>query len=320
MSDNAIIGTTIGFLVLSLAFYLFTVVYASNRVYILTLKRKDKTMWGRTVSERNERMLKMDAEGQRWQKAHDAYRQDVHIVHDELNLYGEYYDLGFNKAVIILSGRTESLRYGYYFSAPYSQSGFNVLVIDSRAHGLSDGEYNTVGFEESRDALAWVRFLHETYHLETILFHGICIGAAAGMLAITSPECPNCVKGMVTEGMFANFAESMKNHLIERKKLLFPIMPCIDFWSRKYTGHSMKYGPIDVISQMDKPLLMLQSLEDKYSSPDKARLMYDMCPSHNKRLVLFEKGNHSMLRLTDTTRYDDSIKSFLATLTEKNYN
>ncbi|MBE6978095.1 MAG: alpha/beta hydrolase [Ruminococcaceae bacterium] len=297
---------------LSIGFYFFSVIFASYCIYTATLKRKDKDHWGRTISIRTELTEKMDAEGMAWQSAHDTFRKDVHILRNGLNLYGEYYDMGSDKVAMILSGRTESLRYGYYFAKPYADSGFNVLVIDPRAHGFSDGQYNTVGFEESRDALAWVRFLEENFQIKTVVFHGICIGAAAGMLAITADDCPSCVKGMVTEGMFANFGCSMRNHLIERKRLMWPVMQCIDFWMKHYTGHSMMRGPIDVIDKMDKPLLMIQSKMDKYSTPENARKLYDKCPSREKSLVLYETGDHSMLRITDTEKYDSAIKDFLA--------
>lgn len=311
MTKETIIAVVVGFVLFSVSFYLFSVVVASYIVYIKTLKRRSKEQWGRSISIVTDQTVQMDKEGQEWQREHNAYKQDVHIVNNGLNLYGEYYDMGHKRAVVILSGRTESLRYGYYFARPYSESGFNVLVIDPRAHGYSDGEYNTFGFEESKDALAWVRFLEETYHLESVVFHGICIGAAAGMLAITSPDCPSCVKGMVTEGMFSRFWESVRNHVIEHKRLMFPIMQCIDFWCKHYGGHSMRTGPIDVIHKMDKPILMIQSKMDIYSTPEYAIKMYEMCPSAEKKLVLFEKGGHSMLRLTDTETYDTEIAAFL---------
>lgn len=311
MSTDVIIGILVGVVLFSIFFYLFSIVLASYLIYVKTLKRRSKDQWGRTISVVNERTVQMDNEGLEWQREHDFGRIDVHIVNEGLNLYGEYYDLGYDKAVIILSGRTESLRYGYYFAKPYSEAGFNVLVIDPRAHGFSDGEYNTFGFDESKDALAWVRFLNSEFGINSIVFHGICIGAAGGMLAITSPDCPCSVKAIVTEGMFPNFGESVKNHLIERKKLMFPIMYCIDYWSKKYTGHSMRKGPIDVISKMSKPILMLQSKTDRYSLAENAKKMFELCPSAEKKLVLFETGDHSMLRITYTDRYDNEISMFL---------
>ena len=314
MSTELIVSIVIGWLILSLGFYLFSIVYASYCIYTQTLKRRSKEQWGRTPVLEHEPSKQMDREGLAWQAQYSAFKQDLHIVNQGLNLYGEYYDLGSDRAVMILSGRTDSLRYGYYFAKPYADSGFNVLVIDSRAHGLSDGEYNTLGFEESKDNIAWVNFLAKEYGIKTVVFHGICIGAAGGMFAITSPDCPSCVKGMVTEGMFINFGESMKNHLIERKKLWFPVMQCIDHWCKKYTGHSMMKGPIDVIAGMKKPLLMLQSKADPYSTWENAIKLYDHCPSQDKKLVLYEKGGHSLLRVTDTEAYDSEISAFLQKL------
>lgn len=305
----------LGFVLFSVFFYLFSIVFASHRIFIKTLSRQSKDQWARGApSSQNPSHLQMDREGLAWQEKFNSCKKDVHIINDGLNLYGEYYDLGYDKGVMILSGRTESLRYGYYFAKPYTDSGFNVLVVDPRAHGYSDGTYNTLGFEESKDAIAWANYLSKEFGIKTLVFHGICIGAAGGILAITSPQCPQCVKGLVTEGMFPNFAESMKNHLIERKKLLFPIEQCIDFWMKRYTGHSMKNGPIDVISGMNKPLLMIQSKMDKYSTAENAKKMFVLCPSKEKKLVLYEKGDHSMLRITDTETYDSEIAMFLQRL------
>lgn len=311
MEPEIVIGILAGVILLGILFYLFSLDYATHCICTATLTRKDKEKWGRRLSSDDERAVRMDEIGLEWQRKYDSLKKDVHIVNDGFNLYGEYYDLGSDKTVIVLSGRTESLRYGYYFSIPYTEAGMNTLVIDSRGHGLSDGKYLTVGFEESKDVLAWARYLHENHNVKSVILHGICIGAAGGMLAITSPECPDYIDGLVTEGMFANFGESMKNHLIERKRNFFPIMWYIDFWMKRHTGHSMLKGPIDYITKMDRPLLMIQSLKDKYSTPDNAKIMYEMCPSNEKQLVLYETGDHSMLRITDTLKYDTAVTEFL---------
>ena len=304
----------IGLAVSAIGFGIFAPFYAAHLVYTKVLKRESKAHWGREVSSDHPKALQMDEIGMQWQREHDQYRQDVHIVRDGDNLYGEYYDLGYDKAAIILSGRTESLRYGYYFAAPYSRFGCNILVIDPRAHGLSDGQFNTVGFEESLDALAWTRFLADSKGVKSVVYHGICIGAATGMLAITHDDCPACVRGIVTEGMFINFRESMKNHLIERKKPVFPILQCIDFWMKRYTGHSMSKGPVDVIGKLNKPILMLQSKEDRYSTCTNAKKLFALCGTEQKQLVLFDHGEHSMLRITDTEKYDLAITNYLTGL------
>ena len=288
---------------------------ASYCVYNSTLRRRNKTQWSREMpADLPDDSKQMYLTGHEWAKENADKKNDVHIVNDGLNLYGEYYNFGFDRCVMILSGRTESLKYGYYFAIPYSQNSCNVLVFDPRAHGLSDGEFNTVGFEESKDIIAWAEYLRDNHNVKEIIFHGICIGAAGGILALTSGKCPDIVRGIVTEGMFPNFAESMKNHLIERKKPVFLMYDLINARMKHYTSHSMDIGPIDVIEKLNVPLLMLHSKEDIYSTPEYAQKLYDLAGTKDKKIVWFEHGRHSMLRITDTELYDTSIESFLLSL------
>ena len=301
------------FIISGIGMWIASYFVASHCVYNATLRRRSKEQWSREMpNDLPEDSKRMYQQGLAWSTENSDKKKDVHIINsDGLNLYGEYYDFGNNKCVMILSGRTESLRYGYFFAIPYAQNEYNVLVFDPRAHGMSDGEFNTVGFEESKDILCWVNFLQDNFGIRSIVFHGICIGAAAGIFALTSDACPDCVEGIITEGMFPNFAESMKNHLIERKKPVFILYDMINAKMKKHTGHSMNYGPIDVISKLDKPLLMLHSKEDLYSTPQYAQKLYDLARTEKKSLVWFEHGRHSMLRITDTERYDSAISEFL---------
>lgn len=298
-------------LVLGVSFYVFMTLLASYLVHKLVLRRNSKDQWSREAVIEDPTLQQMDAIGQAWLAEHVQYEQDVHIVRDGLNLYGKYYDLGFKRCCVLLSGRTESLRYGYFFVKPYVEGGWNVIVIDPRAHGNSDGEFNTLGFEESQDDLEWAKFLHEEKGMEQVIFHGICIGAAGGVLAITDPKCPDYVAGLVAEGMFAYFGYSMRQQLKERKRNFWPVLHAINMWNKHYTGHSFMRGPIHVIDRMEKPLLMLHSREDKHSVPENAQKLYDLCPSKQKKLVWFDHGRHSMLRITDMQKYDAAILEFL---------
>jgi alpha-beta hydrolase superfamily lysophospholipase len=315
--NTTLLWWIIGFILFNLLFLVVSWFVGSYCAYTATLRRKEGK-WNREMPEGlDHEALRMYEMGREWHMANADKKTDVHIVRDGLNLYGEYYDFGSDRCVFILSGRTESLTYGYYFAIPYAENGCNVLVVDPRAHGLSEGMYNTVGFEESKDAIAWIEHITEKFGVRSVVLHGICIGAAGGMFALTSGRCSDVIDGIVTEGMFPNFNESVRNHMIEQKRSTFVTLNLIDFWMRHFTGHSMKYGPLDVIDKLDKPLLMLHSREDLYSTPEYAEKLYARAGCDEKRLVWFEHGRHSMLRITDTELYDRSIAEFLATLPSK---
>ena len=314
MTPLQICAIVIGAIALLIVIHLCITLVAATITFVTTLVRRNKKKWDISLHFKVEPQITMDGIGIEWMKENVQYKEDVHVVNGKINLYGEYFDFGNDKCAMILSGRTESLRYGYYFAKPYAESGYNVLVMDPRAHGNSDGVFNTLGREESKDDLQWIKFLNEEKGIKQIVLHGICIGAAGGIYTITNPQCPDCVAGIVTEGMFANFYESMRNHLIELHTLVFPVMQTINLLHRICTGYTMRKGPLDVIDTLDKPILMLHSKEDPYSTPDFAQKLYDKCGSKNKEIVWFPKGGHSVLRFIDTEKYDSSIKAFLKKL------
>lgn len=283
---------------------------ASYFVYTKTLSRVSKDVWSRDIpSSLEPQSVEMYNIGLKWSNDNIKFKKDVHIVSEGLNLYGEYYDFGKKTCVVILSGRTECLKYGYFFAAPYYNR-CNVLVLDPRAHGLSDGKYNTIGFEESKDITNWVKFMHDEYNLDSFIFHGICIGAAGGVFAVTLRNCPY-IKAIVTEGMFPRFYESMKNNLIEKKKPVFIFIDLINMWMKHYTRHSMKFGPLDVIDKLDVPLLMLHSKKDLYSRPEFAEKLYEKAGTTTKEIVWFDEGKHSMVRINNMEKYDKAINNFL---------
>ena len=301
--------------VLGLSIWITSYFVASYIAYTRTLRKQNAQCWTREIpADVDPEQIPMYQIGEEWSREHQAFKHDVHIVRDGLNLYGEYYDFGKKRCAVILSGRTECLKYGYYFAIPYAKNDCNILVIDPRAHGLSDGEFNTVGFEESRDLIAWLNHIKQTFQVQSFILHGICIGAAGGMLALHSSDCPDGIEAIVTEGMFPNFSESVKNHLIEKHHSPIITLDLMDMWMKKYTGHSMKYGPIDVIGDVHIPLLMLHSKEDRYSTPEFAQILFERSGASKKKLVWFEHGRHSMLRITDTSRYDTAIGEFLSEL------
>ena len=56
---------------------------------------------------------------------------------------------------------------------------------------------------------------------------------------------------------------------------------------------------------------MLHGREDHYALPELAQKLYDKCPAKNKRLVFFEKGDHSRLWVNAPERYEAVVGEFI---------
>lgn len=294
-------------------FYIIPTFLISIVLYTILLVRNKEEKWGRNVSWDNEEQQEMFRVGEEWGEENKEFQERVTIKSEGFNLVGEYFNFGFDKTVIIIAGRMESCLYCYYFAKPYKDSGYNILAIDNRSHGLSEGKYNTIGIKEYIDILNWSKFIHEKYGINNIVYHGICIGSATAIYAVTSELCPDYVKGLVTDGMYVNFSESLKNHLIERNKPLFPYVKEINMLISIHAGKNPeKFSPINVIDKLDKPILFIYSRMDTYSTPDKSEILYNKCSSKNKRIAWFDKGVHSHVRINNLEGYDNAVKGFLS--------
>ncbi|MBQ5823421.1 MAG: alpha/beta hydrolase [Clostridia bacterium] len=282
-------------------------------IYWNTLTRKKKEGWKNQGSD-NPELREMYDVGTGYIKQFADKKIDLHTVNEGFNLYAEYYDLGFDRAVIIVPGRTEGMTYSYYYAKAYVESGYNVLVLDQRCHGKSDGKYSSFGFNESRDVLKWGRILHEEYGVNSIVLHGICIGCACSIFALTNDSCPDYFTAFVADGMYSTFYASFKKRMEGFHAPPFIVIDLVNMYAKHYTGYNMKVGPIDVIPKYSKPLLMLHGEADIYSVPPKAVELFEKAGTdkNQKRIVWFKDGRHSRLRLKDTELYDSAIKSFLA--------
>lgn len=314
MTTAEIIWLIVGVLVfVSLFGWLFPPFFVARYMLNSLLVRTSPDKWTRECSEVNDpEQVEMYRQGALWGESHEQNRTRVFIESDGFRLVGEYFDLGFDRTVILVPGRTEGCVYSYFFAAPYEKAGFNVLAIDNRAHGLSEGKYDTLGLKEYHDLLGWARFLHEEKHQKKVLLHGLCIGSATCLYALVKDgPAPSYLMGMVADGMYASFYESLKNHLYVDKRPVYPFIWYMVLRMKWMTGvHFGKDGPIKYIGQLDRPILFIYTNKDLYSRPDQANRLFGACHAP-KRLVWFEKGVHSHVRINAPERYDETIGRFV---------
>ena len=282
------------------------------RVHQVLLKRERPEKWSRACTfPEIPGAQEMFDRGLVWARANAHRMREVSVVSEGLRLCGEFYDFGFDKTAILLPGRAESLTFCYFFAPPYPDLGYNVLVVDPRAHGHSEGKYSCAGTREYRDLLRWTVYAHTDLHSRKVLYHGICIGSATSLYALTSPEVPDYVEGMVAEGMFTSFPEIYRTHMIAQHRPVYPVL-----WEGMWLLHlragvsPYKLCPEKRIGTLCRPILMLCGREDIYSLPDKSQRLYDLCQA-DKTIVWFDHGDHSHLRLADPEKYDGAVAAFV---------
>lgn len=278
------------------------------------LVRKEPTDWGRdrcSDPTNYEQVLMWNA-GLKWGEENKDYCTPVDIMSEGFHLFGEFYDFKKDKTVIIVPGRTETLQYSYYFAIPYKELGFNILVIDKRAHGWSDGKYEDAGQFSHVDLLRWSEFIHEKFGVNDITLHGICIGGSTCSFAFASKDRPEYLKRFVADGLFATFYETFKNHMIDQHRPVFPYCHTTMFWAKVYTKANLTHnGPRYQVGKMGGSVLFLYSKEDIFSTPEQAHELYEKCSAKKKELVFFDKGCHSHILINNPEKYRETIRKFV---------
>jgi len=297
-----------------LIFLLLVLLIFLNTSYRSPFKKRTREC----TQKKDESQMSMFCEGVDWADKYKDKREQLHIVSDGLNLYGEYTNFGYNKCAVILQGRAESLLYSYYFADVYAKNGYNILVIDLRAHGLSDGKYQTGGIKESDDIVLWIKLIKEKFNIIDFTIHGICIGGAAGIYTYIKlkNEGNILLKRIVTDGLYKSYFELFKAH---PKAYKVPILPIV--YTATYVVFFLifiitkvrpfKETPLKYMKDIDIPILFIWSAMDKFSIKSNGEELFKACASEYKEICFFPKGRHSHVRASQKAEYDDLITKFL---------
>ena len=239
--------------------------------------------------------------------------KEVEVVSLGDKLVGEYYDFGFKKAIIILPGRAETCYYGAYYVPTFKKAGYNVLCIDPRAHGLSEGKILTLGFNEALDTLEWAKLLHDKFNVEHVSLYGLCGGGTCACLVFTNKDCPSYIDSFIADCIYYSFWDVNKRHIKDEGHPVFPFIYLMMHKIKKYCGvNPYKAAPIKYVKDIKVPALFMAGEKDIFSIPTKVEKLYKRYGGKDKTFVVIPNARHSHLRYDNLTVYEESVISFLA--------
>jgi len=94
---------------------------------------------------------------------------------------------GFNGAAGLLMADGDEPLTAWPFVRAARDWGYNLLLIDARAHGLSDGPWDSNGGQLVADLAGWVRWLRREHHQLWIGLWGNSLGSMLGLLLAVRP-------------------------------------------------------------------------------------------------------------------------------------
>ncbi len=259
--------------------------------------------------------LDMFNQGMKWREANLSHKKDVEIISQGDKLVGEYFDFGFKKSIILMPGRTETCFYACYYAPTFVEAGYNVLTIDPRAHGLSEGKILTLGKLEGLDLLEWSKLLHDKFGIETVVLYGLCGGGTASCVALTNKDCPSYIKGFISDGMFYSFFNVYRRHIIDEKHPVYPVIWEVLGKIKHRNGvNPYKLTPKNLVADVKVPTLFLTGELDKFAVSEEAYKLHDLCGAPYKEIHLIKHARHSHLRYDNLEDYDKAVIPFLKSI------
>ena len=97
-------------------------------------------------------------------------------------------------AIVVHGWRDTAIKF-MMIARIYELAGYNVLMPDLHAHGLSEGEAVQMGWKDRKDVLHWMTVASELFGTNDFVVHGVSMGAATTM-CVSGEKMPECVKNI----------------------------------------------------------------------------------------------------------------------------
>ena len=244
--------------------------------------------------------------------------EDLYInSFDNLKLHALFINNNTNKTIICVHGyKAKDGLYDFGMSASFLNSlGYNLLFVDNRAHGLSQGKYIGFGVLDSIDVNSWVDYLVTNMNQETIILYGMSMGAATVLNTDSSPDsspCSSPVKAIIADCGFASGYDEVAYQIKKMYHLpAFPLVPISNILLKLIAHYSLKEKEAyRSIKNYKNNLLIIHGGKDRFVPTGDAYKIFDNATCH-KKILIVPGASHAKSYLKDTELYEQTIKEFL---------
>ena len=252
-----------------------------------------------------------------------AEKEDVYITsRDGLRLHGYLFPRENAKGTLIIVHGWRS-RVAYDFSAiwrKYHGMGYNLLGIEQRAIGGSEGKYICFGVKERFDLIDWVKFVNTRYGEDLpVIFSGISMGSSTVMFAIGNEELPKNVIGAIADCGFTS-AHDEFCHLLRTSYHLpkFPFLYIANVFAKLFAGFTFnECNSTKTLKNAKVPVLFIHGEADSFVPPEFTKRNYEACASR-RELFTVKGADHGLSYLVDQQEGDRRLTEFINSLHVKN--
>ncbi len=233
--------------------------------------------------------------------------------HDGLTLSGRYYHVADDAPLDIgFHGYRSSAFTDFAGGSELSfHLGHNLLLIDERAHGKSQGRTITFGILERLDVLSWVEYALARFGRDTkILLYGVSMGAATVLMS-SGLNLPDNVKGIIADCPYSRPLDIILEVGKTNPLPQWLIKPFVIIGAKIYGGFDIREMDVQqAVKDARVPILIIHGESDGFVPCTMSEPAYEANPRLVTR-VTFPGADHALSYLTDTKRYWTIVTEFM---------
>ncbi|MBR7160319.1 MAG: alpha/beta hydrolase [Clostridia bacterium] len=188
--------------------------------------------------------------------------------------------------------------------------GHNALLIDQRAHGLSEGKTISFGILERYDVLSWVEYLERRYPTMPVALCGVSMGGATVLMCGDLP-LPPTVKCIMADCPYSSVDSILKSECASRKLNPTLVYPLLKIGARLYGRFGIESAsPLKSAPLTHLPTVIVHGEDDELVPVDMSKKIAEL--SDNITLHTFPRAGHGTSYIVDTPRYEQIYRDFVA--------
>lgn len=217
-----------------------------------------------------------------------------------------------NKWVVICHGYAGQGLYMIETAKKFYDMGFNVLMPDARGHGLSEGHYIGMGWNERRDIVQWTNNIVNQDDKAEIALYGLSMGAATVMMAAGEADLPTHVKVIVEDSGYSSIEAEFAYQLQALYNLpAFPILNFSSLITKTRAGFWLSDG--NVVAQVSKsitPMLFIHGDSDTFVPSSMVEEVYVAANVPKEKLIVAGAGHGGSVDVAPE-KYWRTIENFI---------
>ena len=232
---------------------------------------------------------------------------------DGKKLYGRYYHRQDGAPLVIFfhGYKGNIYRDGNGIYSYSKKNGINLLLVNQRSQGMSEGKTITFGIMERHDCKSWVEYAVNRFggNVKINLF-GISMGAATVMMA-ADMDLPSNVKGILADCGYSSPKEilcSVMDSLKLPSKVLYPLA----WLGAKWFGHFdlEEASAYESMKNCKLPVLLVHNDGDDFVPFWMSEKCYEACASEDKKFVRVKGVGHGLSWCLEPEKYQSAMVEF----------